>query len=281
MPCRQVLGEVVAVLRPVWLVDVVVVLGQVRIPLVRLAADEPVEAVVAQPERPVLLRRTHRPGVDRRVVVLADPERAPAGVTQHGGHGGVLARDVGVVAGEPGRGLGDRGEPVLMVVAPGQEHRAGRRAQRGGVPLGVGEAVVGQPLQGRHLDPAAVGRPGRAAGVVVQHHQHVRGALGARSGRNTGQSGTESRMSRLMLPLNSLAMVPPRLAPPALDASTVTAPRVRGHHPKRVIQGHPPHGRCFAPGSAGTGTAADRAHGWPGSPSERLCRRLCASTAAN
>ena len=174
----QVLGEVVAVLGPVRLLDVVVVLGQVRIPLVGLAADEPVEAVVAQPERPVLLGRAHRPGVDRRVVVLADPERAPAGLAQHGRHRGVLARDVGVVAGEPGRGLGDRREPVLMVVAPGQEHRAGRRAQRRGVPLGVGEAVVGQPLHRRHLDPSAVRRPGRAAGVVIEHHQHVRRTLG-------------------------------------------------------------------------------------------------------
>jgi hypothetical protein len=48
---------VVAVLGPVRLLDVVVVLGEVGIPLVGLAADEPVEAVVPQPERPVLLRR--------------------------------------------------------------------------------------------------------------------------------------------------------------------------------------------------------------------------------
>jgi hypothetical protein len=49
---RQVLGEVIAVLGRVGLVDVVVVLRQVGIPLVGLAADEAVEAVVAQPERP-------------------------------------------------------------------------------------------------------------------------------------------------------------------------------------------------------------------------------------
>ena len=43
----QVLGQVVAVLGHIGLVDVVVVLGQVGIPLVGLAADEAVEAVVA------------------------------------------------------------------------------------------------------------------------------------------------------------------------------------------------------------------------------------------
>ena len=80
----EVLRQVVAVLGPVGLLDVVVVLGEVGKPLVRLAAEEPVEAVVAEPERPVLLRRAHRERVDRGVVVLADPERAQARVAQDG-----------------------------------------------------------------------------------------------------------------------------------------------------------------------------------------------------
>jgi hypothetical protein len=52
----EVLGEVVALLRLVGLVRVVVVFGEVRVPLVGLAADEPIEAVVAQAERPELFR---------------------------------------------------------------------------------------------------------------------------------------------------------------------------------------------------------------------------------
>jgi hypothetical protein len=44
----EILREVVAVLGAVGLVDVVVVLGKVGIPLVRLAAEEAVEAVVPQ-----------------------------------------------------------------------------------------------------------------------------------------------------------------------------------------------------------------------------------------
>jgi hypothetical protein len=42
------------------------------------------------------------------------------------------------------------------------------------VPLAVGEAVVGQPLHGRHVDAAAVRRPCRLAGIVVQDDEHVR-----------------------------------------------------------------------------------------------------------
>ncbi len=172
----EVLGEVVALVGRVGLADVVVVLREVGKPLVRLAADEPVEAVVALPQGPVLLGRAHRPRVDRDVVVLADPERAPAGVAQDGRHRRVLARDVGVVAGEAGRGLGDRREAVLVVVAAGQEHRPRRRAQGRRVPLAVGQAVRGQPVHRRHLDPPAVRRPGRAAGVVVEHDEDVRRA---------------------------------------------------------------------------------------------------------
>jgi hypothetical protein len=131
----EVLREVVAVLRAVRLVDVVVVLGEVGIPLIRLAADEAVKAVVSLAQGPILLRRAHRPRVDRDVVVLPDPEHAPAGVAQDGRDRRALARDVGVVAGEPCRGLRDRGEPVLVVVPPGEEDRPRRRAERRGVPF--------------------------------------------------------------------------------------------------------------------------------------------------
>jgi hypothetical protein len=174
----EVLGQVVAVLGEGRLVDVVVVLGEAGIPVVRLAADEAVEAVVALAERPVLLGGTHRPLVDRDVVVLADPERRPAGVAQDVGHRRVLGRDVRVVAREAGRGLRDRREAVEVVVPPGQERRARRRAQRGGVPLRVGQPVGGEAVHRRHVDAAAVGGPRSLAGVVVQDDEDVGRAVG-------------------------------------------------------------------------------------------------------
>jgi hypothetical protein len=235
----EVLGEVVAVLGPVRLLDVAVVLGEVRVPLVGLAADEPVEAVVAQPEGPVLLRRAHRPRVDRRVVVLADPERAPAGVAQHGRHGGVLTRDVGVVAGEPGRGLGDRGEPVLMVVAPGQEHRTRRRAQRGRVPLRVGEPVVGQSLQCRHLDASTERRPRGESRVVEQDDEHVRRTLGRPVGQERRPVGCGVPDVEVDDSLEWLR----HAAPPVDDRTNARLHRPHGgrtrvsaHHPGRVIR---------------------------------------------
>ena len=165
----QVLGQVVAVLGHRWLVDVVVVLDQRRVPVVGLAADEPVEAVEAARERPVALARADRPLVQRHIVVLSDPERVVTVLPQHLSDGGVLHRDMPGVAREPLGAFGDLGEAVLVMVAPGQQARASGRAQCGGVPLGVGEAVVRQPLHGRHVDPTAVRRPRRQPGVVVQH----------------------------------------------------------------------------------------------------------------
>ena len=173
----EVLRHVVAVLGQVRLVDVVVVLDEVGIPLVRLAADEAVEAVEAPRDGPLRLRRAHRPRVGRDVVVLADPERVVAPLAQHLGQERVLHRDVGVRPGVARGRLGDAGVAVLVVVASGEEARPGGRAQRGGVPLRVGEALVREPLHRGHVDAPAVGRPRREPGVVVEDDQDVRRAL--------------------------------------------------------------------------------------------------------
>ena len=197
----EILRQVIPVFRKVRLVDVVIVLGEIGIPVVRLAADEAVEAVVAHPERPFLLRRPLRPRVDRDVVVLPDPEGAVAGVAEHVGDRPVLGRDVGAVAGEARRALGDRGEAVRVVVAAGEEGRARGGAERGRVPLGVDQAVVCEPLERRHLDPAAERRPGGKAGVVEQHDEDVRRSFRCRLGREGIPVGDGVADVELDLPL--------------------------------------------------------------------------------
>ena len=63
----QVLGEVVALLGRARRLDVVVVVDEVGVVLVGLAAHEPVEALEATAERPAVARAAHRhlaaPGV--------------------------------------------------------------------------------------------------------------------------------------------------------------------------------------------------------------------------
>ena len=160
-----------------------------------------------------------------------------------------------------------------MVVATRQQARPGRRAQRRRVPLAVGEAVGGQPVQGRHVDPAAVGRPGRQPGVVVEHHQHVRRALRRAVGRNADQSGVDSRTSSLMSPLNGFAMF----------ASCGGSPFQGGagqdemSSPRRVILVLLQSAACSAAGTGGWLIQAGHAVPPPGSiPCRRSssCRRL-------
>src|SRR5262249_18280564 len=79
----EILGEVIALLRPLRRLGEVISLNQVRVPPVRLAAEEAVEAVEPLLKRPLLARR---PGGDvllRHVMVFADPERAPAAVLEN------------------------------------------------------------------------------------------------------------------------------------------------------------------------------------------------------
>ena len=78
----QVLGEVIALLRAVRLLDEPVVFDEVWIPLVGLAAQEAVEAVEALLERPLLAARAGGDILLGDVVVLAQPEGAPAVVLQ-------------------------------------------------------------------------------------------------------------------------------------------------------------------------------------------------------
>ncbi len=169
----EVLGQVVALFGGVGRFDGVVVLDQVGIPLVGLAAQEAVEPVEALGQRPLRAAAGRGEVLDRDVVVLTQPHGRVAVVLQHLPDRRALGGQPAGGAGEAHRTLGDRRAPVHVVVAAGQERRAGGGAQRGGVPLGVGDAVVGEQVHGRHVDPAAVGRPRRQAGVVVQHDQDI------------------------------------------------------------------------------------------------------------
>ena len=90
----------------------------------------------------------------------------------------VLGRDRAAGVREPARRLGDAGHAVARVVAPGQQARARRRAQRRRVPLRVAHAVAGDPVDVRRLDRAAVARHRREADVVEHGVHHVRRPLG-------------------------------------------------------------------------------------------------------
>jgi hypothetical protein len=125
-PVGEVGREVVALLGGCGLVHRVVVVDRVRIPLVGLAAQEPVVALEAAADGPVPLRRCHVHLVGGDQVPLAEHVGVPAALAEDLGDRGALERNVAVGVREPAGGLGDAGHAVGGVVASGEQRRPRR-----------------------------------------------------------------------------------------------------------------------------------------------------------
>ena len=172
----QVLGQVVAL--ALRRLDRVEVLIQPRFPLRGLAGDEAVEVVEAVPGRPAV-ERPHRGGLGGGgVVPLAERRRAVAVVAEHLGDGGGVLADHPGVAVPVHRAFGDGAGMHAVVVASGQQRRAGRRADRRGVKGVVADAVFGHPPEGRGAHFAADHIGQSEPDIVEQHDEDVRGVLG-------------------------------------------------------------------------------------------------------
>ena len=169
--------EVVALLRQLRLLDGVVVVGEVGIPLVRLGAEEAVEALEAASERPVLLRRGVVHLVLGAEVPLADDVGVPAELAEHRRDHRALTGNVTAGVREPRRRLGDARHRVRRVVAPCQQTGARRRAERRRVEVRVEQSAVGDPLDVRRLDQATERLHRREADVVEDDVEHVRRIL--------------------------------------------------------------------------------------------------------
>ena len=185
----QVLAEVVALLRRPRLRDRRVVLGQVGIPLVRLAAEEAVEALEPAAERPAVERARRGVVLRRRQVPLAEAERVVAVLEQHLGQHPVLERHAPVVAGVAGRQLHDARDAVGVVVAAGQDARPRRRAQRRGVHVRVAQALRGDAIDVGRLDEPAEARQLAVSDIVEHEEEHVRGAVPRPRRRRPGGAG--------------------------------------------------------------------------------------------
>ena len=168
----------ITVFGAVRLRDEPVVLDEVRIPVVGLAAEESVEAVEALLEGPLRSAAAARDVLRRHVVILAEPVGAVPVVLQHLPDRRTLGRKTTRGAGKAVGAFHDGCAAIHVVIAPGEEGRTRRRAERRGVPLRVRQPVVGELLERRHVDASAEWRPGREPGVVVENDQDIRRAFG-------------------------------------------------------------------------------------------------------
>ena len=176
-PIRHRVGEVVRILRVVVALggtDDLLVLRKARIPLARSSAQDPVEVVEPPAVRPAVQRPGRTLLAVGRQVPLAEARRAVAVLPQDPGQRHTIAGQRGGVAGEPARELPDRAEADEVVVPAREQRGPRRRAQRGHV-----EPVVAQATRGELRVAGCLYRaPERArvaeAGIVDEHHQHVR-----------------------------------------------------------------------------------------------------------
>ncbi len=105
---RQVDADVVALFGKCGLLDLMVVVGELRIPLVRLTAEETVVALEATAERPAIVGPGSGGVLGRSQVPLAHAEGVVALLQEHLGQHRPIEGQNAVVAGVAGGGLGDR-----------------------------------------------------------------------------------------------------------------------------------------------------------------------------
>ena len=155
--------------------DRVEVLVQPRLPLRGLAGEEAVEivktnALARGPEG----ERPHRRGLGcRSVVPLAESSALVAVVSQDLGQGRGRPGNHAGVAVPVHRAFRDGPGTHALVVAPGQQRRARRRADGGGVKGVVADARVGKFRQGRRADWSAEGIRQAEADIVEQDDEYV------------------------------------------------------------------------------------------------------------
>ena len=116
----------VSFLRAIWLINEVVVLNQVRIPLIGFASQEAIESVKSFCQRPLFAAAARTDVLFRHVVVLAQPECAPSCVLKDLTDGGALFRDPAMRAGETIGTFSNASISSKVVVTSGQQGGACR-----------------------------------------------------------------------------------------------------------------------------------------------------------
>ena len=173
-PIHEILCEMIIRVRAR---DELVVFVQGRMPLVHVTAHEAVEVVEAEAARPAIEGAGLAGLPVGRVVVLAEPGGGVAVLAENlGDRADALGDDAGVAV-VAGRSLGDDARAGDVVVPAGEQGRAGRRAEGGGVEPRITQAVGGHAVERRRRHLASKGPELAVAGVIDQDEHDVWRAL--------------------------------------------------------------------------------------------------------
>ena len=113
-------GEVVALFRRLRRLDLMVVINEIGIILVRVAAEKAVIALEAAAQRPAVIGTGGADLLGRRQVPFADAIGRVTLLQKHLGQKAVLERYRAIAARKTGRPLGDAGHRIRVMVAPRQ-----------------------------------------------------------------------------------------------------------------------------------------------------------------
>ena len=199
---RDVLGKMIALLRRLGRFDRVIVVGQVRVVLVRVGAEKTVETLEPAAQRPAVVGSRPRKFGGRREVPLSQGIRVVTVLEQDLRQKAVLERDVTVAAGKAGGAFGDAGHGVGMVVAAGQDARARGRTEGRGVHVVEEQPVLRQVVDVRRFNRTAVAAHLAETRVVLHNEKDVGHPSLARKG--CGQAGCDTSNVRPMTPVNAV-----------------------------------------------------------------------------
>ena len=169
----EVWREVIALLRCLLGLGLRVVAHELRVGLIRVAAEEAVEPFEPAAEWPAVVRSCRRHRLFRRQVPLPDAVGVVAVAQENLREKPVFEWNVAVRSGIAGRAVREAGQMIGMVIAAGDDAGARRRAQRGRVHVGVQKAVFRERVDVGRGNRTAVAAEVPVPGVVEDDEEHI------------------------------------------------------------------------------------------------------------
>ena len=173
----EVFCEVIAFLGSLLRLDLMVVVDELGVILVGVTAQEAVEALEASAQRPAVIGPCRRRLMRRGQVPFADSVGVVALLQEDFREKTVLKGNHPIAAGKTGGAFGDAGQAIRVMVASGEQARAGGGAEGRRVKVGVAQPAGRKRVEMRRADRRTVTAKLTEAGVVQHDEQYIRRAI--------------------------------------------------------------------------------------------------------